>query len=119
MKNALENAHLHLTSHFQQEPSFRSDRLVSRSGLMSDDSVTSNIWTMTMNYLLINYWLKLQDWRWKHDLDPHTCVWIHRKVWVPLTDAVDQLGAVPVHTVVSVYGRDLDDRCTWKTEGYG
>lgn len=46
-----------------------------------------------------------------------TCVWVHGEVRVPLTDAVDQLGAVPVHAVISVCGRDLDDGGAWKTEG--
>lgn len=38
-----------------------------------------------------------------------TGVWVHREVRVSLADAVHQLGAVPVHAVVGVCGRHLDD----------
>lgn len=42
----------------------------------------------------------------------HTCVWVHREVWVSLTDAVHQFGTAPVHTVISICSCHLDDRCT-------
>lgn len=42
----------------------------------------------------------------------HTSVWLHREVWVSLTDAVDQFGTVPIHCVISICSCHLGDRCT-------
>lgn len=49
----------------------------------------------------------------KHSMSvKHTSVWLHREVWVSLTDAVDQFGTVPIHCVISVCSCHLGDRCT-------